>query len=183
MNTKVSLFIATILSVAIFSCQPKNSMVFHGGAPAQAHKVKQAPIQTVEASSEEIVKVTPKATEITPQKPSVKEVFAAVKAVKAAKKAMPQAVAPQKELSKEEKKEAKAQMKEQIKQMKNQAKGGSGGDAMFILAVVLCFLLPPVGVLLFEGSITTNFWIDLILTLLFWLPGIIYALLVVAGVI
>ncbi len=44
-----------------------------------------------------------------------------------------------------------------------------------VLLVILAILLPPLAVYLLEG-VTTNFWIDLILTLFFWLPGIIFAL-------
>ena len=44
-----------------------------------------------------------------------------------------------------------------------------------VLLVILAILLPPLAVYLLEG-LTTNFWIDVILTLFFWLPGIIFAL-------
>lgn len=50
-------------------------------------------------------------------------------------------------------------------------------DVDLVLIIILCFLLPPLAVYLSEG-ITTNFWIDLILTLLFFIPGIIFALIV-----
>lgn len=53
----------------------------------------------------------------------------------------------------------------------------AASDEMLILIIILCFFLPPLAVYLSEG-ITTNFWIDLILTLLFWLPGVIFALIV-----
>jgi len=54
-------------------------------------------------------------------------------------------------------------------------------DDMLVLYVVLGILLPPLGVYLFEGSITNNFWLDLVLTLFFFLPGIVFALLVILG--
>lgn len=44
--------------------------------------------------------------------------------------------------------------------------------------VILAIFLPPVGVFL-EVGITTHFWINLILTLLGYLPGIIHALWVI----
>lgn len=47
-----------------------------------------------------------------------------------------------------------------------------------ILLIILAILLPPLAVYLAKG-IGTEFWIDLILTLLFWIPGIIYALIVI----
>tara|TARA_R100000750_G_scaffold43352_1_gene28641 strand:+ start:17313 stop:17945 length:633 start_codon:yes stop_codon:yes gene_type:complete len=50
------------------------------------------------------------------------------------------------------------------------------------LVLILCgIFLPPLGVFLYEGTITNNFWLDLLLTLFFWLPGIIYAFLVMYG--
>jgi uncharacterized membrane protein YqaE (UPF0057 family) len=40
-------------------------------------------------------------------------------------------------------------------------------------------LLPPLAVYLHQGVINTKFWISILLTLCFWIPGVIYALLVV----
>ena len=61
-------------------------------------------------------------------------------------------------------------------------KKGTSVDDMFILALILAILIPFLGVLVFEG-VTNRFWISLILTLLFFLPGMIYAILVVTGTI
>jgi uncharacterized membrane protein YqaE (UPF0057 family) len=44
-----------------------------------------------------------------------------------------------------------------------------------VLLVILAILLPPIAVLLVDG-LTGPFWLDILLTLLFILPGIIYAL-------
>ena len=49
----------------------------------------------------------------------------------------------------------------------------------FFLFVVLAIFLPPVCVGLWEGGFTFDFWIDLILTFCFWIPGVIYALIVI----
>jgi uncharacterized membrane protein YqaE (UPF0057 family) len=46
-----------------------------------------------------------------------------------------------------------------------------------VLVIILCIFIPPLAVWLVHG-ISDKFWIDLILTLLFFLPGIIYALIV-----
>lgn len=52
-----------------------------------------------------------------------------------------------------------------------------------IVLAILAIFIPPLAVFLFENSLSTNFWVDLLLTLLFWLPGIIFAFLVIfAGV-
>ncbi|RYF79670.1 MAG: YqaE/Pmp3 family membrane protein [Chitinophagaceae bacterium] len=47
------------------------------------------------------------------------------------------------------------------------------------MLVILAILLPPLAVYLHEGTTNTRFWISLLLTLLLWLPGVIYALIVV----
>ncbi len=47
-----------------------------------------------------------------------------------------------------------------------------------LLMVIVAFLLPPLAVGLKEG-IGTSFIINVVLTLLFWLPGFIHALIVV----
>jgi len=52
------------------------------------------------------------------------------------------------------------------------------GNTDEVLLIILCILLPPLAVFLYSG-IGNEFWIDLILTCLFWIPGVIYALLVV----
>lgn len=72
-----------------------------------------------------------------------------------------------------DKKELKKELKEAFRQ---RASGTS------IIEIILAVLLPPLAVFLHDG-IGTSFWISLILTLLFYLPGIIYALLVVTDTI
>jgi len=49
----------------------------------------------------------------------------------------------------------------------------------FFLYIVLAIFLPPVCVGLWEGGFTTDFWIDLILTFCFWIPGVIFALYII----
>jgi len=44
-------------------------------------------------------------------------------------------------------------------------------------AVAAAILLPPLGVFLTRGW-GPEFWIDTMLTILFWLPGILFALIV-----
>lgn len=45
-----------------------------------------------------------------------------------------------------------------------------------ILLVILSFLLPPLAVFLVYEEIGTPFLVNLLLTLFFWIPGIIHAL-------
>ncbi len=48
---------------------------------------------------------------------------------------------------------------------------------MLILKILLAIFLPPLGVAVDEG-ISQNFWICLLLTILGYIPGIIFALYV-----
>jgi len=45
---------------------------------------------------------------------------------------------------------------------------------MNILHLICAILLPPLGVFLKEG-VNKNFWIALVLTFFFWIPGVIFA--------
>ena len=81
------------------------------------------------------------------------------------------------------KKERKARIKEAKKEIKKYKKSAQKGEASenTVLLAILAILLPPLAVYLHQGEINNKFWISLILTLLFWLPGIIYALIVIFG--
>lgn len=50
-----------------------------------------------------------------------------------------------------------------------------------VLLAILSILLPPLAVYLHQGEVNNKFWLSLVLTLLGWLPGIIYAMVVVLG--
>lgn len=76
-------------------------------------------------------------------------------------------------MNRAEKKELKREVREAYRQ--------TGGGAN-IIEIILAIILPPLAVFLHDG-IGNSFWISLILTLLFVLPGIIYALLVVTDTI
>ena len=51
------------------------------------------------------------------------------------------------------------------------------GGVDLVVLVILAIFIPPLSVFLARG-LRTEFWIDLILTCLFWIPGVIYALIV-----
>jgi len=70
-------------------------------------------------------------------------------------------------------KSIKKEVKEEIKMLKQQ---DASDD--YVLMMVLAIIIPPLGVGLTYG-ITAEFWISLILTLIFWLPGAIYSAIVV----
>jgi uncharacterized membrane protein YqaE (UPF0057 family) len=88
------------------------------------------------------------------------------------------AVASFKSLSKAEKKARIADAKQMMKDYKAEKAAGDGGTNTLLLAI-LAILLPPLAVYLHENAINTKFWISLLLTLIFWIPGVIYALIVV----
>ena len=84
-------------------------------------------------------------------------------------------------LSKKEKRERIRETKNEIKIFNASKKAGKEPSTSTLLLVILAILLPPLAVYLHEGVINKKFWIDLVLTLLFYLPGMIYALVVVLG--
>jgi uncharacterized membrane protein YqaE (UPF0057 family) len=86
-----------------------------------------------------------------------------------------------KSLSKKEKKERIKEVKTLIRYYKAEKKAGEEASTNTILLAILAILLPPLAVYLYEGEINNKFWISLLLTLLFWLPGVIYALVVILG--
>lgn len=53
------------------------------------------------------------------------------------------------------------------------------GDPMELLKIVIAILLPPLGVFLQVG-IGKHFWINILLTLLGYIPGIVHAVWVIA---
>ena len=86
-----------------------------------------------------------------------------------------------KSLSKKERKSRVKEAKRELKKFKAEKRNGKEPSTNTVLLVILAILLPPLAVYLHEGEINNKFWISLILTLLFWIPGVIYALIVVLG--
>lgn len=91
------------------------------------------------------------------------------------------AVAEFKNISKSERKSRIRLAKDELKAFKAAKKAGRETDTNTLLLVILAILLPPLAVYLHQGEINTKFWISLLLTLIFWLPGIVYALIVILG--
>lgn len=83
----------------------------------------------------------------------------------------------------EERKELKSSLRNEWRQFKKQRKDGSEADVSTLLLTLIALILPPLAVYLHQGAINSKFWISLLLTLLIWVPGVIYALLVIFGVI
>jgi uncharacterized membrane protein YqaE (UPF0057 family) len=85
-----------------------------------------------------------------------------------------------KSLSKHDRKERVKDAKKTWKEYKADKRAGKAEPSdNTVLLVILAILLPPLAVYLHEGQINTKFWISILLTLLFWVPGVIYALIVI----
>ncbi len=80
-----------------------------------------------------------------------------------------------KSLSRAERKSRTNAVKDALKGMKDDPTTNQ------LLLVILAILLPPLAVFLHEGKLNSKFWLDLLLTLLFYVPGLIYALIVIFG--
>ena len=86
-----------------------------------------------------------------------------------------------KSLSKKERKSRIKDARKEVKAFKKAKRASDDPSTNTLLLVILAILLPPLAVYLHEGEINNRFWISLLLTLLFWLPGVIYALIIILG--
>lgn len=84
-----------------------------------------------------------------------------------------------KNLSRHERKTRIKDAKKLLKEYRADKRSGRVAETDQVLLAILAILLPPLAVYLKEGEVNSRFWISLILTLLFWIPGVIFALLVV----
>lgn len=84
-------------------------------------------------------------------------------------------------LDKKERKALKREVKEQLKTHKESASimQTRGGESK-ILYYILAIFIPPLAVFLWRG-IGSDFWINLLLTLLFLIPGIVHAIIVISS--
>ena len=86
-----------------------------------------------------------------------------------------------KSLTRKERKERLKDVKKEIKAYKKAKRAGEAASDNLVLLCILAILLPPLAVYLHQGEINNKFWISLLLTLLFWIPGVIYAFVVILG--
>ncbi len=84
-----------------------------------------------------------------------------------------------KEMSRKERKTKRKEVKKNLKQSVKALKEAS--DIDMTLLIILAILIPFLAMYLYEGEITNRFWISLVLSLLFWIPGVIYTLIVILG--
>lgn len=77
------------------------------------------------------------------------------------------------------KKEMRQELKSALKAHRDSAKPSAPQEGDKLLCVIVALFIPWLGVALYMGGITTEFWICLLLWFLFILPGLIYALWVI----
>ena len=92
-----------------------------------------------------------------------------------------EAMSSLKNLSLKEKRGKLKDVKKELKEYKKLKKSGAEPSTNTLLLVIISIILPPLAVYLHQGEVNNKFWISLLLTLLFWIPGVIYSLLVVLG--
>lgn len=206
MNTKLSSLVAIlVVAVLMSSCKTGSDVISDRGIQKRKYtkgyymaqknrndKVKSTDseevVVTKETSSDDVAAVRPEPAErVDSSSPSVEESLSLLESVE-----IEQGEASSKERattrSKERLHEA-AQPKRRtgpstfkVKEplapttaLNLETSGYEVSDTDTLLLVILAILLPPLAVYLLKG-IGTEFWISVLLTLLFWLPGIIYAL-------
>lgn len=124
---------------------------------------------------------TSKAATVSTGKETGENIEAAATPAVPAVNAVTDAMAEFRHLSRKEKKERLKEVRKEIKQFKADKKNNAEPSTNTLLLVILAILIPPLAVYLHQGEINSKFWLDLLLTILFILPGIIYALIVILG--
>lgn len=76
---------------------------------------------------------------------------------------------------------SRAERKSRIASAKDALKNMKDASTNTVLLVILAILLPPVAVLVHQGTFNTKVLIAILLWLLFYIPGLIYALIVIFG--
>ena len=93
------------------------------------------------------------------------------------------AIAEFKSLSKKERKTRIKEAKKQWKLFSKNNKNAHPSSVSMVVLIILAILLPPLAIYLHDEEINWKFWVSFPLWFLFILPGVIFALLVVADVI
>ena len=97
-----------------------------------------------------------------------------------AKEKFDEAMKEFKSLSKHDKKARFKELKKTLKEYKADKRAGKAEPSdNTVLLCILAVLLPPLAVYLSQGQINTKFWISILFTICFWVPGVIYAFIVI----
>ena len=173
----INLSIALCLSVLVFSCGPKKQIGFFSNT-SDRYEVKHSPIADpnksdlgamaegsidVEASSFEAVSDAQVEQNIsTVPAPKAEKIESKVTTAPAVE------AAPLKEIPRKITKEQKKEIKKALEV--------GAADTNTLLLVIIAILIPPVAVALVDGLGSGPFWLSILLWLLFYVPGLIYAL-------
>jgi len=186
------------MALGLFSCNKREYFSFTGTNPEAQSKVKArvapattapeavAAVEALPAAAVPAPVVTADAGKLAPVPAPHKTKPAAVAPVTASRLTQPVApVVSGQQLSQAKEKIAsmsKTERKALKKDLRQALADTRQTDSNMVLLIILAILLPPLAVGLKEG-IGSRFWISLLLTLLFYFPGMIYALLVVTDTI
>jgi len=88
-----------------------------------------------------------------------------------------------KSLSKKEQKLRIKEAKKQVKVFQKEKKANKSANVEMWLLIVLAILLPPLAVYLHQGEINWKFWVSILCWVLYIIPGVVFALLVVTNII
>lgn len=76
------------------------------------------------------------------------------------------------------KKEVRQAAKEVVKQGTKKSNKSFPDDVPEAVIIICCIFIPPLGVYFVKGDIDNDFWINLVLSILCWIPGVIHALII-----
>ena len=85
-----------------------------------------------------------------------------------------------KNMSAKERRELKREQRRAVKEAIKDHRQDDIADNTLLL-VLITILLPPLGMYLYQGEANSQFWISLVLWLLFYFPGLIYTLITILG--
>jgi uncharacterized membrane protein YqaE (UPF0057 family) len=198
MKNLLLLLVLLLASQTFFSCSSGEHFRFTGINPEAQNKVKAKIAPAADLTAPEVnTSINARLAEVEPApvleaQVATSPVIAGTKAAPVASLAprlaptrAPAAIVTTQELAQAREKLAslsKAEKKALKKDLRQIIGNGLQADSSMVLLIILAILIPPLAVGLKEG-IGSRFWISLLLTLLFFLPGVIYALLVVTDTI
>ena len=111
--------------------------------------------------------------------PNASAVTSALPGKAVEKSAVERSAVKKETLTRKEKREMRKEIKTKIKSAVKAAKATkAASDTDLLLLVIIGILIPPLAMALYDG-ISNRFWISLLLTLLFFIPGMIYTLFVI----
>lgn len=168
---KIIYLVCTIIFVNTFySCTTRKVGFFNNHYQRYEAKKQEAPEQQQVSPSNVTAseKTVPVLETTTPALASETSPGTAAVSPKTAVKDVPADVKP----SRNEKKAIRQHVKGLLKEAK---KNDERSGVSTLLLVIIAILIPPVAVLIVDG-LKGPFWLDILLTLLFYVPGLIYAL-------